>query len=107
MHANQRTQSIYHIRMNMEADCLCVDVVVCNMCHNVEGMRLRGCYYLFGKITAMVEVHEDHRLVQLQERQAADESRSLISRFESLFGLLDWSCHPHRGVKYLKIRTCM
>ena len=93
--------------MNMEADCLCVDVVVCNMCHIVEGMRLWGCYYLFGKITAMVEVHEDHRLVQLQEMQAADESRSLISRFESLFGLLDWSCHPHRGVKHLQIRTCM
>ena len=56
-----------------------MDVVVCNMCHKVEGMRLRGCYYLFGKITAMVEVHEDHRLVQLQEMQAADRRGALPS----------------------------
>ena len=63
----------------------------------VEGVRLRGCYYLFGKITAMVEAHEDHRLVQLQERQAAAESHSWFSRIEFSFGLLDWSCHPHQG----------
>ena len=93
--------------MKIEADRLYQYVTVCNVCNMVESIRLRECHYLFGKITAMVEVHEDHRLVQLQEMQAADESRSLISRFESLFGLLDWSCHPHRGVKYLKIRTCM
>ena len=42
-------------------------VIICHMCDKVEGKRLLGCYYLFGKITAMVEAHEDHRLVQLQE----------------------------------------
>ena len=93
--------------MKMEADHLCEYVTVCHMCDKVEGVRLRGCYYLFGKITAMVEAHEDHRLVQLQERQAAIESHSFLSFFESSIALLEASCRPHRGVIYLQIRRCI
>ena len=42
----------------------------------------------------MVEAHEDHHLVQLQERQAAIEVRSFLSFFESSIALLEASCHP-------------
>ena len=93
--------------MKIEADLLCEYVTVCHMCDKVEGVRLRGCYYLFGKITAMVEAHEDHHLVQLQETQAAIELRFFLSFFESLIALLEASCHPHQGAVYLQIRRCI
>ena len=77
--------------------------------HVRQGGRreIAGCYYLFGEITAMVEAREDHRLVQLQERQAAIELRSFLSFSESSIALLEASCHPHQGVVYLHIRTCI
>ena len=86
---------------------MCVYVIVFYMYDKVEGKRLRKCYYLFGKITATVEAHEDHHLVQLQERQAAIELRSFLSFFESSIALLEASCHPHQGAVYLHIRTCI
>ena len=46
----------------------------------------------------------DHRLVQLLEKQAAIELRSLIS---SLLGLHQASCLPHQDSLYLQMRTCM
>ena len=68
---------------------MCVYVIVLYMYDKVEGKRLRKCYYLFGKITAMVEAHGDHHLVQLQETQAAIELRSFLSFFEFSIALGD------------------